>query len=76
MTAAATEHLKRGTLKSFREYLNRKHPRESGLHRNYQFQQRTREYGDYLFNQDRQLFDTYLQEALDGDAHYSDWEKP
>jgi len=67
--------MKRGTIKSFREYLNRKfadHPN----HRNGVYRQQTRGYGDYLYNQDRPMFETELQLALDGHECYSDWSRP
>lgn len=60
--------MKRGTIKAFREYLNKKYPRSDGVHRNASFVQRSREYGDYLYSQDREQFNLYLAEALSGNS--------
>lgn len=62
---------KRGALKAFREFLNthcrndRKHYHDgSGRHI---YQQRTREYGDYLYAQDREMFDQEFRAAMRGE---------
>lgn len=73
MTDFAT--LKRGTLASFRRYLNEKYA-HSEPHKHERFHQKTREYGDYLYNQDRAKFDVELREALAGNEEYSDWVRP
>jgi hypothetical protein len=69
--------MKRGTIKSFREYLNAKFA-GSVKHHNHcndrRFQQKTRGYGDYLYFQDRAKFDVELQDALAGRAGYDDWQ--
>lgn len=66
--------LPRGTIKSFREYLNAKFS-DSAKHRNNAYRQKTRPYGDYLYYQDRDLFNFELDAALDGDDH-KDWKRP
>lgn len=59
--------MKRGTIKAFKELLNKTFPMESlGRWKNHRFHQRVREYGDYLYSQDRGMFDNVLVEALDG----------
>ena len=68
-------HMKRGTIKSFREYMNRKFA-DSPNWKNYAYHQRTRGYGDYLYNQDRAMFDVCLHDALAGAPEYKDWSKP
>lgn len=60
--------MKRGTIKAFREYLNAKFA-DSANWKNYQFQQRSRGYGDYLYYQDRAKFDVELADALAGTEH-------
>jgi hypothetical protein len=50
------------TKKAFREFLNREHA-TSPKHRHARFQQRTRPYGDYLYAQDREMFN----------VEYADW---
>lgn len=67
--------MKRGTIKSFREYLNAKFA-GGDPHRHERFHQRTRGYGDYLYHQDRFKFDVELQDALHGATEYKDWKKP
>lgn len=58
----------RGAVKAFREYLNATCA-EGPKHRERQFHQRTRGYGDYLYAQDRERFDVELDEALVGKTH-------
>lgn len=63
--------MKRGTIKKFREYLNRKFAM-SEKHtggRSGRYQQKTRLYGDYLYHQDRWQFNVELQYALAGNDH-------
>ena len=48
------------TKKYYREYLNNKH-REDVRHKHFRFHQRTREYGDYLYYQDRVRFDMLFE---------------
>lgn len=68
--------VKRGTMKSFREYLNAKHRMNLANWRNSRFRQVSREYGDYLYYQDRVMFDACLRDALAGDQLYADWKRP
>lgn len=65
-------YMKRGLIKSFREYLNAKHRMNLANWRNNQFRQISREYGDYLYRQDRAKFDYEMGEALAGRDH-KDW---
>lgn len=60
--------MKKGTIKAYREYLNEKH--KDTKHKNFQYQQRKRGYGDYLYHQDRAMFDENLQAALKEDADF------
>lgn len=60
--------MKRGTIKAFREYLNKKYA-GSDPHKHEQYHQRTRGYGDYLYHQDRWKFDVELGEALNGTGY-------
>lgn len=62
--------IKRGLIKQYREILNaqpeessEKHFHKSG---NKTFQQRTRKYGDYLYNQDRDKFLWEVREWIAG----------
>jgi len=64
----------KGTIKAFREYLNKKF-KETDPHKHERFHQRTRGYGDYLYHQDRWKFDLELSEALKG-AGYEDFTPP
>ena len=66
--------MKRGLIKSFREYLNAKHRMNLANWRNNQFRQVSREYGDYLYNQDREMFNVCLDDALNGKGDYADWQ--
>jgi hypothetical protein len=74
------DRLPRGTIKSFREYLNvkfamgTKHQHDGGGHHRYQ--QKKRAYGDYLYHQDRGKFDAELADALAGHQSYTDWQRP
>lgn len=70
-----TKAFKRGTLASFRRYLNEKYA-NSEPHKHERFHQQTREYGDYLYYQDRAKFDVELGEALAGNEEYRDWVRP
>lgn len=70
-----TLRVKRGTLASFRRYLNEKYA-NSEPHKHERFRQQTREYGDYLYHQDRAKFDVELREALAGNEECSDWIRP
>lgn len=64
----------RAQIRSFREYLNKKHA--DTKHKNRRYEQKTRAYGDYLYAQDRAMFDVELESALGGDARFADWVKP
>ena len=74
--AASTERAKlpRGTIKSFREYLNKKFA-FTEKHSNGRFQQKSRLYGDYIYNQDREQFMVELRVAIEGGDH-KDWVRP
>lgn len=55
------------TRKEFREHLNQKFPADPETnHRNGRYKQKTRAYGDYLWNQDRAMFENDYQEYLAG----------
>lgn len=54
-------NLKRGEVKAFRELLNRMDVGDS-KHRHFNYRQRTRLYGDYLYAQDRDKFFSDLTE--------------
>lgn len=56
---------KRGARKAFREHLNVV-CREGPKHKHNRYQQKTREYGDYLYNQDRAMFDVEFDLAMEG----------
>ena len=67
MTSSNLPPLKRGAVKAFREYLNRTCVEKIDQGRNSRGQvyvRRTRGYGDYLYSQDREMFDFELHEAL------------
>ena len=64
--------MKRGTIKSFREYLNAKFA-DSANWKNGRHYQSKRGYGDYLYHQDREKFDVELADALAGHTEYKDW---
>ncbi len=51
------------TKKAFREWLNKEYA-DSSPHRHNRFHQRTRGYGDYLYNQDRDKFNVEYAEWL------------
>lgn len=74
MTSTDRDVLPRGTIKSFREYLNVKFGKTE-KHSNGRYQQKKRMYGDYLYNQDRDQFMVELRYALEGNDH-KDWVKP
>jgi hypothetical protein len=53
------------TRKEFRNYLNEKFPANPATnHKHNRYQQRTRAYGDYLWHQDRSMFEADYQEHL------------
>lgn len=60
--------MKKGTIKAFKNYLNEKY--KGAKHKNYQYRQTKREYGDYLYNQDRVMFDENLRTALIEDTEF------
>jgi len=64
--------MKRGTIRKFREYLNAKYSGSANWKHN-RFHQSSREYGDYLYHQDRAMFDVYLNDALNGGDKFSDF---
>jgi hypothetical protein len=62
-------HMKRGTIKAFREYLNAQAEGHDYSHRNGPYHQVSRKYGDYLYHQDRDKFMWELNDALQGKQH-------
>lgn len=56
---------KRGARKAFREHLNVAF-RNGPKHRHNRYHQKTREYGDYLYSQDRDMFNVEFELAMDG----------
>lgn len=59
--------MKRGTRAAYRKYLNEQF-KDQPKHRHYQYRQLKRGYGDYLYFQDRELFEYELLYAMDGQA--------
>ena len=59
---------KRGVYAAFREYLNNRHEHDPKYKNKGQvlWQQRVRGYGDYLYFQDRPIFEEWLWRALQG----------
>lgn len=55
------------TKKAFREYLNQQdlESRNPRNHKHNRYHQRTRLYGDYLYNQDKVMFDVNYQEWVE-----------
>ena len=51
--------MRKGTLKKFREYLNKEYENQS-KHKHNRYNQRVRGYGDYLYFQDREKFNVLL----------------
>ena len=66
--------LPRGTIKSFRKYLNETFS-TGPKHQHFAYQQRTRAYGDYLYHQDRAKFEAELFDAMAGNNH-KNWSRP
>jgi hypothetical protein len=69
--------MKRGAIKAFRDYLNHNFggrvddPSFQGTPwRNNQYHQAKRAYGDYLYSQDRDMFNENLGRALRGDKQF------
>lgn len=58
------KHNMKKTKKEFRKYLNNAFPKEKGLWKNGRYHQIKREYGDYLYYQDRIMFDNHYDEWL------------
>ena len=56
---------RRGVLAAFRHYLNERH-RDAPRYCNRRWRQKSRAYGDYLYHQDRPMFDEALWRALQG----------
>jgi hypothetical protein len=54
---------RKGDIARFREFLNRQDTGDS-KHQHRSFRQRTRKYGDYLYNQDRERFMVDITEWL------------
>ncbi len=61
----AGDSAKRGARKAFREHLNVS-CRGIPKHRHNRYQQKTREYGDYLYHQDRDMFEVEFDLAMEG----------
>jgi len=57
--------VKRGAIKILREYLNEKFKNSPNWKHN-QYHQVKRGYGDYLYFQDRGMFNAILEEILEG----------
>lgn len=71
--------MKRGALKAFREFLNESF-KDCKKWKHNQYHQEKRGYGDYLYFQDRGMFDSLLSEAFMGEVHQDrfegfDWKK-
>lgn len=58
-----SDQIPRGSIKRFREHLNAM--TSFPPHRHGRYQQRKRQYGDYLYAQDREKFMVDLREWLD-----------
>lgn len=56
---------KRGVYAAFRKHLNELYA-EQPNYKNHVWHQETRKYGDYLYHQDRAMFDEALWRALQG----------
>lgn len=78
--------MRRGAIKAFRAYLNNAFPMvgndgRDNRHRNNQFHQDKRQYGDYLYCQDRAMFNNLLSEAMrgaeinPGEPRYPGWDE-
>lgn len=65
--------MKRGTITAFKKYLNKKFPVKTDPFKNNQYGNITRNYGDYLYSQDRDMFNAILIQALNGDDQYKDF---
>lgn len=59
-------NMKRETITAFKKYLNEKYPAINGLYKNNQYGNKTRNYGDYLYAQDREMFNANLTSTLAG----------
>jgi hypothetical protein len=66
--------IKRGGNKAFREYLNKKY-KNSPLWKNHRWHQETRGYGDYLYFQDRDMFDEAISRAFKEDSDFADFKR-
>lgn len=78
--------MRRGAIKAFRAYLNNSFPMvgDDGCDNRYRcnrFHQAKRQYGDYLYFQDRDMFNNLLSEAMrgaeirPGDPRYPGWDQ-
>lgn len=74
MTGPRITRAKRGAVKAFREYLNKQFA-DSPKWRNYKFHQKTRGYGDYLYFQDRDMFENDLGRAMEGSSEFPGWDR-
>ncbi len=52
------------TRKQFREYLNKQYPVATCPHKNNQYGNTKRDYGDYLWHQDRGMFEANYSEYI------------
>jgi hypothetical protein len=59
---------KRGDIKRFREFLNEQSI-SAPKHRHNRFHQASRQYGDYLYHQDREKFMVEMAEWLETGTH-------
>ena len=55
------------TKKAFRQYLNEQAEKHGYKHKNFRFGQRVRPYGDYLYAQDRDMFNENYGRWLKGE---------
>lgn len=61
---------KRGVFKAFREYLNSLDVAGDRPHRHGRYHQQSRQWGDYIYSQDRERFNEHLMRALQGDKEF------
>jgi hypothetical protein len=59
-------NVKRGARKAFREWLNEQDRLKKFEYRNGRYRQMKRLYGDYVYAQDREMFDFEFGEAMRG----------
>ncbi len=64
----------KGTIKAFRKYLNKQFPVATSPYKNNHYGNKKRNYGDYLYTQDRDMFDMNLNRAVRGDEDFKDFD--